>query len=115
MGGILGSLMFNVLGVASFAGMAASDYVTLDWWPITRDCALYAFSVLILISFTWDGQITLGESAAMLSLISIYIAVLLFNKHLMHYMKWIWEIRLNCCRLNSYGKRIKTIFDILKI
>lgn len=104
LGGILGSLLFNVLGVASFAGMATTNFIQLDWWPITRDSLLYAFSVLILICFTWDGQITLAESAAMMSLVSIYVLILLFNTHLMHCMKWVMEINLNCCQLNSYGK-----------
>lgn len=104
LGSVLGSLMFNVLGVGAFAGMAATNYVQLDWWPITRDCMLYALSVLILILFTWDGQISLQESSIMISLVSIYLLVLLFNKPLMHCTTWIMEINLNCCRVNSYGK-----------
>ncbi|XP_055302268.1 sodium/potassium/calcium exchanger 4-like [Sitodiplosis mosellana] len=102
LGGVLGSLMFNVLGVAAFAGMAVTDYIQLDWWPITRDSLLYALSVFILIWFTWDGEITLLESTVMVSLVIIYILVLIFNRHLMHCMKWIMEINLNCCRVNSY-------------
>lgn len=104
LGGVLGSLMFNVLGVAAFAAMAVTDYVQLDWWPITRDCLLYAISVTVLILFTWDGQITLAESAVMVSLVLIYMLVLVFNKHLMYCMKWIMEVNLNCCKVNSYGK-----------
>lgn len=34
--GVLGSLMFNVLGVTAFAGIAVTDYIQLDWWPLTR-------------------------------------------------------------------------------
>lgn len=108
LGGVLGSLMFNVLGVGAFAGMAATHYVQLDWWPITRDCMLYAFSVCVLISVVWDGHVTLGESAVMVSLVSIYVVVLIFNKHLMHCMTWLMEINLNCCRVNSYGKIFET-------
>lgn len=78
---------------------------------MTRDCALYAFSVLILICFTWDGQISLAESAVMTSLVSIYLLVLLFNKHLMHYMKWVIEIKLNWCQSNSYGKYYNPTLD----
>lgn len=104
-GGVLGSLMFNVLGVGGCAGMATSHYVQLDWWPITRDCMLYAFSVCVLITVVWDSQVTLIESTVMVSLVSMYFLMLLFNKHLMHCMKWIMEINLNCCRVNSYGER----------
>lgn len=106
LGGVLGALMFNVLGVASFTGMSLTECVQLDWWPITRDCGLYTFSVLTLVIFVWDGDITLAESAAMVSLVSIYFLVLLFNKQLMHCMKWIMEIRLNCCKPISYGEML---------
>lgn len=107
-GGVLGSLMFNVLGVSALAGLAATHYVQYDWWPVTRDCMLHAFSVSLLICVVWDGQVTLVESTVMVSLVSMYFLVLLFNKQLMHCMKWLMEINLNCCRLNSYGKQ-KTI------
>lgn len=105
LGGIIGSLMFNVLGVGAFAGLAtANKFVQLDWWPLTRDCFLYTFSILVLISFTWDGQISLRESAVMVSLVSIYILVLVFNRRIMYCIKWFVEINLNWCHLNSYGK-----------
>lgn len=104
LGGVLGSLMFNVLGVAAVAGMSATNPVQLDWWPITRDCFLYVLSVSVLILFTWDGQITLTESTIMILLVAIYFLVLIFNKYIMHCMKWFMEINLNCCRVNSYGK-----------
>lgn len=112
LGGVLGSLMFNILGVAAFAGMAATDPIQMDWWPITRDCMLYALSVLVLISVSWDGQITLYESTVMVSLVLVYILVLVFNKHLMHAMKWIMEVNLNCCKVNSYGKDFDIFFHL---
>lgn len=105
LGGIFGSLIFNVLGVGAFAGMAtANKFIQLDWWPLTRDTCLYTFSIMVLIIFTWDGEISLRESAVMVSLVSIYILVLVFNKHIMHCIKWFIEINLNCCHLDSYGK-----------
>lgn len=96
--------MFNVLGVGAFAGLAtANKFVQLDWWPLTRDCCLYTFSILVLISFTWDGQISLRESAVMVSLVSVYILVLVFNQRIMHCIKWFVEINLNWCHLYNYG------------
>lgn len=105
LGGIFGSLMFNVLGVGAFAGLAtANKFVQLDWWPLTRDCCLYTFSILVLIFFTWDGQISLRESGVMVSLVSIYALTLIFNKRIMYCIKWIVEINWNWCHLYSYGK-----------
>lgn len=119
LGGIFGSLMFNVLGVAAVAGMATSNFKSnvwcqLDWWPLTRDCILYSFSILVLICFTWDGQISLKESAVMVSLVSIYILALVFNKRIMYCMKWIMEINLNCCHLHSYGKYCCDSFSLFE-
>lgn len=103
MGGVLGALLFNVLGVAACAGMATSSYLQLDWWPITRDSILYTSTVSLLIAFTWDGKITLIESATMVGLVVIYFTVLIQNRRIMHCMTWLMEINFNCCRLNSYG------------
>lgn len=106
MGGILGSLLFNILGVASLASLAAADYVQLDWWPITRDSILYGSNVFLLIIFTWDGQITLNESIIMVSLLIIYFLVFFENQRIMHCIKWLLEIDLNWCRIRSYGNKI---------
>ncbi|XP_031638472.1 sodium/potassium/calcium exchanger 3-like [Contarinia nasturtii] len=114
LGGVLGSLMFNVLGVAAFAGLAATNYVQLDWWPITRDCSLYALSVSVLILFTRDGQISFIESTIMISLVLIYFLVFLFNKHLMHCVKWFMEINLNLCRVTSYDMPTSFVESNLK-
>lgn len=41
----------------------------------------------------------------MVSLVVIYVLVLVFNKSLMHCVKWILEVNFNCCKVNSYGNR----------
>lgn len=102
-GGILGSLLFNILGVASLASLAAADYVQLDWWPITRDSILYGSNVLLLIIFTWDGKITLNESIIMVSLLLVYFLVFIQNQRIMNCIKWMMEIDFNWCRIRSYG------------
>lgn len=103
MGGVLGALLFNVLGVAACAGLTTSSYVQLDWWPVTRDSILYLLTVMLLIFFTWDERITLHESVIMVGLVVIYFTVLIQNKRIMHFMTWLMEINFNCCQLNSYG------------
>lgn len=77
-----------------------------DWWPITRDCTLYAISVVVLACFAYDGVISLIESTVMVSLVPVYFIILVFNKHLKHCMKWLMEINLSCCRPKSYGNKI---------
>lgn len=103
-GTIIGSLLFNTLGVAAVASLAATKPVQLDWWPITRDSTLYGCNLLILIIFAWDNQITLIETIIMVLLFFLYFVILFQNKRVMPYIKWLLEDFLNCCRVSSYGK-----------
>lgn len=104
MGGVLGSLLFNVLGVSACAGMVTSTYMQLEWWPITRDSILYFAALSFLVAFTWDDSISLIESTVMVSLVLIYFIVLIENKRIMHFATWLMKINLNCCKLSSYGQ-----------
>lgn len=106
LGTVIGSLMFNTLGVAAVASLAASKPVQLDWWPITRDSILYGSNILLLIVFAWDNQITLTETIIMVSLFFVYFIILFQNRRVMPWVKWFLEEYLNCCRVSSYGKHL---------
>lgn len=103
LGTIIGSLMFNTLGVAAVASLAVSKPVQLDWWPITRDSILYSLNILLLIVFAWDNVITLNETIVMVALFFVYFLVLFQNKRVRPAVKWFLEDYLNCCRVSSYG------------
>lgn len=105
LGTIIGSLMFNTLGVAAVASLAASKPVQLDWWPITRDSVLYGSNILLLIVFAWDMQITLTETIIMVALFIAYFVILFQNKRVMPWVKWLLEDYWRCCRVTSYGER----------
>lgn len=102
LGTIIGSLMFNTLGVAAVASLAATKPVQLDWWPITRDSILYGSNILLLIAFAWDGQITLGETITMVCLFFLYFVILFQNARMRPKVKWFLEDYLRCCRVSSY-------------
>lgn len=110
LGTIIGSLMFNTLGVAAVASLAASKPVQLDWWPITRDAILYGSNILLLMIFAWDNVITLNETIVMVVLFFVYFVVLFQNKRVRPAVKWLLEDYLNCCRVSSYGKPFDAIF-----
>lgn len=110
LGTIIGSLMFNTLGVAAVASFAASKPVQLDWWPITRDCTLYTLNLVLLVIFTWDGQVSLNETIIMVALFVVYFVVLFQNRRVMPAVKWFLEEYMNCCRVSSYGKRHCDVF-----
>lgn len=48
--------------------------VYLDWWPISRDCAMYALSVVVLIITIQDGKVMWYEALVLVLTYLIYIA-----------------------------------------
>lgn len=54
----------------------------IDWWPLTRDCSMFAFNVIFLLIFAWDGKIYLWEASILLLLILNYYIVMFNSKKL---------------------------------
>lgn len=104
LGTIIGSLLFNTLGVAAVASLAAPEPIQLDWWPITRDTFIYSTNIILLIIFAWDNQITLAETIIMVALFFLYFILIFQNKRIMPRVRWFFEHYLHCCRLSSYSK-----------
>lgn len=96
-GTIMGSLLFNTLGVAAVAGLATRKPVQLDWWPITRDSIVFAFHVALLIGFAWDGRIYWYESMIIFILLFSYFVVMFQNKPIMKFAKKYIEVKWNLC------------------
>ncbi|XP_038112722.1 sodium/potassium/calcium exchanger 3 [Culex quinquefasciatus] len=103
-GTIMGSLLFNTLGVAAVAGLATRKPVQLDWWPITRDSIVFAIHVAILIGFAWDGRIHWYESIVIMVLLVNYFVVMFQNKRIMKFAKKYIEVKWNLC-----GRVIRSI------
>lgn len=51
-GTIVGSGVMNILLVIGLCGLASCVVTRVHWWPVFRDSASYAVSVLILILVT---------------------------------------------------------------
>lgn len=96
-GTIMGSLLFNTLGVACLAGLACKKPVQLDWWPITRDCIMFAFHISVLAGFAWDGRIYWYEAMVFVILFFTYFVVMFQNKHIMKVAKKYIEVKWNLC------------------
>ncbi|XP_044267165.1 sodium/potassium/calcium exchanger 4-like [Tribolium madens] len=78
-GTVVGSSLFNTLGVASLGSLAASSPVQLHWWPISRDVIIYILSILLLVSITWDGVIYWYEGLILFLVYFIYFTVMFQN------------------------------------
>ncbi|XP_035220516.1 sodium/potassium/calcium exchanger 4-like, partial [Stegodyphus dumicola] len=79
-GTIVGSAVFNILGVTSVTGLLLwKQESPVDWFPISRDCLVYIFSVTTLICIIQDNIVTSLESVLLLMMFAVYITVMYFN------------------------------------
>ncbi|KAH8246083.1 hypothetical protein KR026_006242, partial [Drosophila bipectinata] len=104
LGTIIGSLMFNTLGVAGLAALAIDKPVQLDWWPIARDCFIYIFNTIILLVLAWGGSISFTESCIMMGFLVLYYLITFNNNKFMPAIRVFIEDRMNCCFSTRYGE-----------
>ncbi|XP_058464150.1 sodium/potassium/calcium exchanger 3-like [Malaya genurostris] len=97
LGTVMGSLLFNTLGVAALAGLATRTPVQLDWWPLTRDSIVFAFHVGVLIGFAWDGRIYWYEAMVLVILLANYFVIMFQNRRIMNFAKKYIEVKWNLC------------------
>uniref|UniRef100_T1IQP5 AD domain-containing protein n=1 Tax=Strigamia maritima TaxID=126957 RepID=T1IQP5_STRMM len=87
-GTIIGSAVFNILFVIGICAIFSRQTCPLSWWPLIRDTAFYAITVLLLMAVMADGKIYWWESVIMLLLYAVYIVLMKFNVHL---RSWLVE------------------------
>ncbi|KAH8396190.1 hypothetical protein KR222_004697, partial [Zaprionus bogoriensis] len=79
-GTIVGSSVFNMLGIASVCGILTGITLPhnppMDWWPITRDTFWYMVSIVLLFVVLFDSKVFLYECAGMLGAYLIYVVAL---------------------------------------
>lgn len=73
-GTIVGSAVFNILVITGASALVRPVQIT--WKVASRDCLVYACSILMLLVVFEDGQITALESSAFLLLYAAYIFLL---------------------------------------
>nr|XP_033776282.1 sodium/potassium/calcium exchanger 5 isoform X2 [Geotrypetes seraphini] len=54
---IVGSAVYNLLGISAACGLMSSMISKLPCWPLFRDCLAYAISVAAVIAITMDKRI----------------------------------------------------------
>lgn len=57
----------------------------MDWWPLTRDCLAYGFTVAVLICIIHDERVEWYEALILVLLYFVYIGVMYFDKTI---QKW---------------------------
>lgn len=59
----------------------------MDWWPITRDCIAYGFTVAVLICIIHDERVEWYEALILVLLYFVYIGVMYFDKTIQKWAK----------------------------
>lgn len=100
---IIGSVLFNTLGVAACAALFIKKPIQIDWWPVTRDASLLILNLSMLIVFAWDGAIMWWEASILVSVLVFYWIFMFNNVKIMGFVKGIVEDRLFWCqRIKNY-------------
>ncbi|KAJ6636450.1 Sodium/potassium/calcium exchanger 5 [Pseudolycoriella hygida] len=102
-GAVIGSLMFNILGVSAVASFATRSPVQMDWVPITRDCVVFVANVIVLIGTTWDGYIHWYEALIIMIFAIPYFVIMFQSARISRFMKRKFEVEYGCCNRNISG------------
>lgn len=118
LGAVIGTLFFNTLGVAACAGIATRKPVQLEWYPLARDCLIFAINVSMLTAMSWDGVIQWYEGMILSIGYVVYWLVLFQNERIKALVSRLKLDKMWCCRQYTYGewdgkKKLKRI-EILK-
>lgn len=102
LGTIVGSAIFNVLVVSACCGLCARSQ--LNAWLFSRDCLLYALSIIGLIAVIYDHLIMWYEALLM---VLGYICYLISNQKLLvlFWVKMIIHLFQSCTKMMPWSKR----------
>lgn len=96
LGAVIGSLMWNILGVASVASLATRKPVKMDWVPITRDGCMFTMNVLALIATSWDGYMFWYEALILVLFAIPYFVIVFQSPRISRFMKRKFEEEYQC-------------------
>lgn len=115
LGAIVGSMLFNTLGVAASASLFTKKHIQMDWWPITRDAIVFTCNLSALVAIVWDGEVMWYETVIFVVLYISYWVLMFQNPRIMKIVKklvedrWMWCQRIkNYDIVNQRPKELKT-------
>ncbi|CAG0879004.1 unnamed protein product [Darwinula stevensoni] len=73
LGTVVGSAVFNILGVVTLCGLFAGMVIPVDFWALSRDCAAYGVSVIILILVINDELVVWWEALILFFAYFLYV------------------------------------------
>ncbi|EFX87145.1 hypothetical protein DAPPUDRAFT_207878 [Daphnia pulex] len=81
-GTIVGSAAFNILAAPACCGLFTGFAVPLEWWPLTRDCAIYGSIVIGLAVVVSDNRVFWWEAMIFVLCYGVFLAVMFSNRTL---------------------------------
>ncbi|KAH0619965.1 hypothetical protein JD844_014446 [Phrynosoma platyrhinos] len=83
---ILGSAIYNLLGIAAACGLLSGMVSRLSCWPLFRDCLAYAISAAAVLAMIIDNNVYWYECASLLLIYGVYILLLCFDIKINQYI-----------------------------
>ncbi|KAF7241553.1 Sodium/potassium/calcium exchanger 5 [Varanus komodoensis] len=83
---ILGSAIYNLLGICAACGLLTSVVLRLSCWPLFRDCTAYAISSAAVLAMIIDNKVYWYECTLLLLIYGVYILVLYFDIKINQYI-----------------------------
>ncbi|CAG9825403.1 unnamed protein product [Phaedon cochleariae] len=112
-GTIVGSSLFNGLGVAAIGSLAAPRPLQLDWWPVTRDCSIYVCAVAILVVITWDGAIFWYEATILMIAYIAYFTIMFLNTRISNFVRSKFERKKSDIKPERYQQAADARLSII--
>ncbi|XP_038139315.1 sodium/potassium/calcium exchanger 5 isoform X1 [Cyprinodon tularosa] len=101
---IVGSAVYNLLGICAACGLLASMAGCLTCWPLFRDCLAYGISVAAVIGIITDNKVFWYEAASLLLVYGVYIVVLCFDLRISEFVLRKLSPCCTCLGSNSVEK-----------
>ncbi|XP_057696007.1 sodium/potassium/calcium exchanger 5 [Corythoichthys intestinalis] len=104
---IVGSAVYNLLGICAACGLLASMAGRLTCWPLFRDCLAYSISVAAVIAIIFDNKVYWYDATWLLLVYGSYIVVLCFDLRISEFV--LRKISPCCtCLGNSLEEKSET-------
>lgn len=94
--GVIGSAVFNIMFVIAVCGLFSGSVSYLNWYPLCRDCAFYALSILVMLIAIYNEKVNWFESVLMLLTYVLY-CVILYNNKLVE--AWVYSLPIPCVNI----------------
>ncbi|XP_059926849.1 sodium/potassium/calcium exchanger 5 [Gadus macrocephalus] len=100
---IVGSAVYNLLGICAACGLLTSMVGRLTCWPLFRDCLAYAISVSAVIAIISDNKVYWYDAACLLLVYGVYIVVLCFDLRISEFVLRRFSPCCTCLGKNAGG------------